>query len=64
MCVKSVKTEKISDSVYADASSDGSSNLGAIALTSFVVAVDASMFPSIAQEFRKQIENETRRKMC
>lgn len=42
MCAKSMKAEKVFYSVYADTRSDGSSNLGAIAVASFVVAVDAS----------------------
>ena len=64
MCVKHLKVEKVSDSVYADTSGDGSSNLGAIALTSFVVAVDASMFPLIAQGLRRQVENESRKRFA
>jgi glyoxylase-like metal-dependent hydrolase (beta-lactamase superfamily II) len=60
--IKPLKVEKVSKSVYADTSGDGMSNFGAIALPSFVVAIDASMFPSLAQEFRKQVENETGKK--
>jgi glyoxylase-like metal-dependent hydrolase (beta-lactamase superfamily II) len=57
--IKTLKVEKVSNRVYADTSGDGMSNFGAIVLSSFIVAIDSSMFPSIAQDLRKQVENET-----
>jgi glyoxylase-like metal-dependent hydrolase (beta-lactamase superfamily II) len=60
--IKALKVEKVSDSVYADTSGDGMSNLGAIVSGSSIIAVDASMFPSVARAFRKDIESETQKR--
>jgi glyoxylase-like metal-dependent hydrolase (beta-lactamase superfamily II) len=54
-----MKIEKVSDSVYADTTGEGNGNFGAIVLPSFVVAVDTSMFPTLAQGFRSEIEGRT-----
>ena len=54
-----MKIEKVSDSVYADTGGEGNGNFGAIVLPSFIVAVDTSMFPTVAQTFRREIESRT-----
>jgi glyoxylase-like metal-dependent hydrolase (beta-lactamase superfamily II) len=59
-----LKAERVSNSVYSDTSGDGRSNFGAIALSTSIVAIDASMFPSIAQDFRKHVENITGRRFA
>ncbi|WXG43945.1 MAG: MBL fold metallo-hydrolase [Promethearchaeati archaeon SRVP18_Atabeyarchaeia-1] len=59
-----MRIEKISDNVYVDTTGEGNGNFGAIVLPSFVVAVDASMFPSLAQAFRKDIETRTEKRVA
>jgi glyoxylase-like metal-dependent hydrolase (beta-lactamase superfamily II) len=59
-----MKIEKVSKSVYADTSGDGNGNFGAIVLPSFVLAVDASMFPVVAETFRGDIEGRTGKRVA
>jgi len=51
--------EQVTERTYANTTGEGRGNFGAISLPNFTVAIDASMYPSVAKEFRTYIERTT-----
>ena len=51
--------EQVTERTYANTTGEGRGNLSAISLPNYAVAIDASMYPSIAKEFRTYIERTT-----
>ena len=51
--------EKVTERTYANTTGEGRGNFGAISLLNYAVAIDASMYPSVAKEFRTYIERTT-----
>jgi len=52
--------ERATERTYANTTGEGRGNFGAISLPNYAVAVDSSMYPSVAKEFRTYIERTTR----
>jgi len=48
--------EQVTERTYANTTGEGRGNFGAIILPNYAVAIDASMYPSVAKEFRTYIE--------
>ena len=48
--------EKVTERTYANTTGEGRGNIGAISLPNFAVAIDAGLYPSVAMEFRHQVE--------
>jgi len=51
--------EQVTERIYANTTGVGRGNFGAISLPNYAVAIDASMYPSVAKEFRTYIERTT-----
>jgi len=51
--------EQVTERTYANTTGEGRGNFGAINLLNYAVAIDASMYPSVAKEFRTYIERTT-----
>ena len=48
--------EKVTERTYANTTGQGRGNFGAISLPNYAVAIDDSMYPSVAKEFRTYIQ--------
>ena len=51
--------EQVTERTYANTTGEGYGNFGAISLSNYAVVIDASMYPSVAREFRTYIERTT-----
>ena len=54
--VSMVNLDRISDSVFVHVKGETRANIAFIDLGDFIVAVDSGMFPTVAEELRRQIE--------
>lgn len=48
--------ERVTERTYANTRGEGRGNFGAIIMPNYVVAIDSGMYPSVAREFRTNIE--------
>jgi len=51
--------EQVTKRTYANTTGEGRGNFGAISLPNYSVVIDASMYPSVAKEFRTYMETTT-----
>jgi cyclase len=54
-----VIVERVTERTYANTRGEGRGNFGAIIMPNYAVAIDSGMYPSVAREFRTDIERTT-----